>query len=234
MKTPPPAPVTARTNHELREEAKARMVKATIELIAEKGASRLTLAEVGRKAGYSHTLPNYYFKNKTNLLLLVYADITARFRDHMKSWTRTRPTPQRKAGLASLLTLVRGYIEGTKMSSPRARATHALLGESFSAMPELLGEVRQSNDESRSTIADYIRAGIERGEIREGVDADALAIIVIGTLRGAVSQKLIDSDNTDMDRIASTLVDLLQHGLQTPAEQNAVHAGTDTVAAAEE
>src|SRR5690606_32663532 len=65
----------ARTNLELREEATDRMVKAAIELVAEKGASRLTLAEVGRRAGYSHTLPNYYFKNKTNLLSLVYSNI---------------------------------------------------------------------------------------------------------------------------------------------------------------
>lgn len=215
---------TARTNLELREEATARMVKATIELVAEKGASRLTLAEVGRKAGYSHTLPNYYFKNKNNLLSLVYSNIISRFRDHMTAWTRSRPTARRKAGLASLMTLVEGYMEGAKTDSPRARATHVLWAESFSSMPELLGEVRKNNNETIFLIADHIRTGIARGEIRQDVDADALALILIGTLRGIVSQKLIDPQHADMDRISQTLVGVLLNGIRSPATQEGEQA----------
>lgn len=221
---------TARTNLELREEATARMVKATIELVAEKGASRLTLAEVGRKAGYSHTLPNYYFKNKANLLSLVYANIISRFRDHMAQWTRAQPTAQRKAGLASFLTLVQGYLNGAGIDSPRARATHVLWAESFSSTPELLDEVRRSNQDAIATISAHIRAGIERGEIRSDVDAETLALIVIGTLRGIVSQRLIDPANTDMDRVARTLTDLLTNGLQAPAGQDVESACADTAA----
>lgn len=219
---------TARTNLELREEATARMLKATIELVAEKGASRLTLAEVGRKAGYSHTLPNYYFKNKATLLTLVYANIISRFRDYMGRWTKSRPTAERKAGFASFLTLVKGYLEGARTDSPRARATHVLWAESFSSMPELLDEVRRNNQDTIVTIAAHIRTGIERGEIRPDVDADALALVVIGALRGIVSQRLIDPASTDMDRVAHTLVDLLAHGLQ--ARQDSSKTGEDLAA----
>jgi len=220
---------TARTNLELREEATARMVKATIELVAEKGASRLTLAEVGRKAGYSHTLPNYYFKNKANLLSLVYANIISRFRDYMTQWTKMQPTARRKAGLASFLTLVQGYLEGARIDSPRARATHVLWAESFSSTPELLDEVGRNNRETIASITAHVRMGIERGEIRPDVDAEALALIVIGALRGIVSQRLIDPAGTDMDRVARTLTDLLTHGLRSTAGQ-APESSVDTSA----
>ena len=233
MSVQPSSRDTARTNLELREEATARMVKATIELVAEKGASRLTLAEVGRKAGYSHTLPNYYFKNKATLLSLVYANIISKFRDHMIGWTKARPTAERKAGLASFLTLVQGYLEGARTDSPRARATHVLWAESFSSMPELLDEVRQNNQDTIVTIAAHIRTGIERGEVRRDVDADTLALIVIGALRGIVSQRLIDPDGTDMDRVARTLGDLLTHGLQSPARQAAASVRVDEAASAD-
>jgi AcrR family transcriptional regulator len=219
-----------RTNLELREEATARMVKATIELVAEKGASRLTLAEVGRKAGYSHTLPNYYFKNKANLLSLVYANIISRFRDYMTQWTRTQPTARRRVGFASFLTLVQGYLEGARTDSPRARATQVLWAESFSSTPELLDEVRRNNQETIASIATHIRMGIEHGEIRPDVDAEALALVVIGALRGIVSQRLIDPASTDMDRVARTLTDLLTYGLQSSAGQDAAGVGADAAA----
>src|SRR5690606_17323707 len=106
---------------------------------------------------------------------------------------------------------------GAKTSSPRARATHVLWAESFSSTPELLDEVRKNNDETIVTIANHIRTGIERGEIRRDIDVDALALIVIGTLRGIVSQKLIDPENVDMDRISKTLVEVLLNGLQETA-----------------
>lgn len=221
---------TARTNLELREEATARMLKATIELVAEKGASRLTLAEVGRKAGYSHTLPNYYFKNKAALLTQVYANIISKYRGYIGRWMKARPRAERKAGLSLFLTLVQGYLEGARTDSPRARATHVLWAESFSSMPELLDEVRRSNQDTVMDIAAHIRTGIERGEIRHDVDADALALIVIGALRGIVSQKLIDPANTDMDRVSHTLVDLLVHGLHASCRQESPDTGKDLAA----
>ncbi len=191
------------------------MIHATIELVAEKGASKLTLVEVGRRAGYSHTLPNYYFKTKENLLSGVYSNIISRFREWLVVWMKKRPAARRKAGLASFLTLIEGYLEGTRVDSPRARATHVLWAESFSSMPELLDEVRASHRQTVESIAMHIQMGQARGEIRADIDPDVMAQIVIGALRGVVSQKLIDPDQTDLDRISQTLVSLFGHGVGT-------------------
>ncbi len=85
-----------RTNAELREEATSRMIDTAIRLVAERGATRLSLVDVGRESGYSHSLPNYYFKTKKRLLVEVYARIVANFQQRAKVWAKAHArTPLR-------------------------------------------------------------------------------------------------------------------------------------------
>ena len=51
------SPDRPRTNAELREEAISRMTLTAIRLIAEHGAAKLSLVDVGREAGFSHSCP---------------------------------------------------------------------------------------------------------------------------------------------------------------------------------
>lgn len=127
---------------------------------------------------------------------------------------KKRPAARRKAGLAPFLTLIEGYLEGAE-SRFAARATHVLWAESFSSMPELLDDVRASHRQMVESISMHIQMGQTRGEIRADIDPDVMAQIVIGALRGIVSQRLINPDQTDLDRISRTLVVLFGHGVGT-------------------
>jgi AcrR family transcriptional regulator len=51
------------------------MVRAAIELIAERGLDGLTLQEVGERAGFSRALPAKHFQNKAGLVKAAIAEV---------------------------------------------------------------------------------------------------------------------------------------------------------------
>lgn len=205
-----------RTNAELREEATGRMIETAIRLVAERGATRLSLVDVGREAGYSHSLPNYYFKTKKRLLVEVYARIVGNFQQRAKTWAKAHARTPLRPGLSHLESTIGAYCN-LATQGPGARAMHALWAESISAMPELLEEVRPLNHRSLEMFEEQIRIAIQRGEIDAGVDVESLAVMIFGMLRGAVAQWLIDPERVDLSRVADVAIAVLHKGLAPQA-----------------
>lgn len=203
-----------KTNAELREVAISRMIQTAIRLIARDGASKLSLVDVGRESGYSHSLPNYYFKTKQKLLLEVYAFIVGRFRTRATAWAREHIAGRITPGLENIDATVRAYLALVRVDPERSRAMNVIWAESFSSMPGLLEEVRPANARTLLFFEEEIRIGIAKGEIDPSFDPKALAMVIVSTLRGAVSQYLLDSDGVNLDTVADTLVALLRKGVR--------------------
>jgi len=204
-----------RTNAELREEATARMVETAIRLIAEKGAARLPLVDVGREAGYSHSLPTYYFKTKTRLVVEVYRHIIVSFQSRSRAWIKARFPGRVRSGMENLEATVRAYYGLAGKDPERSRAMHLMWAESFSSVPELREEVRALNARSLAMLAEQIRAGIRRGEIDPDIDVESLAIAILGLLRGATAQYLLEPETVDIERLSNTVVAMLRGGIGT-------------------
>ena len=81
---------TRRTQEQRREASEQRMLEAALALVAEKGTFRVTLAEIGERAGYSRGLPAARFGNKAKLLAALAAYIGDRFGEHNKRY-RSEP-----------------------------------------------------------------------------------------------------------------------------------------------
>ena len=203
---------------ELREEATGRMVETAIRLIARHGASKLSLVDVGRESGYSHSLPNYYFKTKARLLLEVYDFIIGRFKKSAQAWNRNRLGRHPRPGLENIEATIHAYLGLASAEPTRSRALNVLWAESFSSMPELLEEVRPSNASTLSFLEDQLRIGIRRGEIRADIDVESMAVILIALLRGTVSQSLIEPGRVDLARVCEAVLGLLRQGVAVPAE----------------
>lgn len=209
------------TNAELREEATGRMIDTAIRLIAERGATRLSLVDVGRASGYSHSLPNYYFKSKKQLLVEVYTRIVANFQQRSKVWSKARAPGPLRAGMGVIGSTIGAYCNLAAEGRPDSRAMHALWSESLSAMPELLEDVRPLNQKSLEFFEAQIRIGVERGEIDPGVNVEALAVMIFGMLRGVVAQWLIDPERVDLARVADLAIAVLRKGLAPEPPANA-------------
>lgn len=204
---------TPRTNAALREEAVTRLVTTSIDMVARHGASRLTLVDVGRAAGYSHSLPNYYFKTKTRLLSEAYAFILRQARERIRQWVKTREPAPVRPGLQNVLATIRAYIALIEADRAGSRAMHIILSESISSMPELLEWVRPHNRGLLDFFEGELRTAVQRGEIAADTDVAALALLIAALLRGSVAQHMVDPEQVDLDQLARTLTLLLGRGL---------------------
>lgn len=90
------------------------------------------------------------------------------------------------------------------MSAER-RALSLIQKESLTQQSEFRGILRKFNRLSVDGIAAQIRAGIERGEIRQDVDVLAEATLALAALRGARAQWLQDADKVDLGGVAREL-----------------------------
>lgn len=182
------SPPRRRTQAERRERAESELLSAALRLIAEKGVSRTTLAEIGEAAGYSRALPAVYFGDKTKLVQALWKHVLRLFKARMERMT------EREEGLAAVTGLISVYLTRTEKDPYVFRATQVLLAEAFTAAPEIRDSVAQNNRDSEEFLRKHIKLGIKNGEIRSDVDAAAQSIIILAGLRGVVSHWIINSE----------------------------------------
>lgn len=85
--------------------------------------------------------------------------------------------------------------------------------EADDAQPALRDRARQAMDELRRTVRHIVSKGIERGEIRPGVDADAWASVMIATLEGAVMLSKLYQDSVHMRRAVEHMGNCIERDL---------------------
>ncbi len=208
-----------RTNPELREEAIGKMVQTAIRLIAQHGAGKLSLVDVGRESGYSHSLPNYYFKTKKGLLLEVHSVITASSVVRIREWVKINMPGRVRPGLSNVQATLRAYLGLAATDPVRTRALHVLWSESLSSMPELLEGVRPWNRRTLDFFEHELRVGIQRREVDPKIDVPSVALMILSLLRGAVAQFIADPERVNLDSLADSAVEMLNRSIALPQQQ---------------
>lgn len=180
----PDAPAsTRRTQEQRREASEQRMLEAALALVAEKGTFRVTLAEIGERAGYSRGLPAARFGNKAKLLAALAAYIGDRFGEHNKRY-RSEP------GLPAIEALIRAYF--TRKDWTATRALIVMMAESALGDSELQPLMAAYNRDSHRYVTHHIVLAQQAGQARADVDANTLAVVILSAFRGAMLQGLND------------------------------------------
>ncbi|MCP4005067.1 MAG: TetR family transcriptional regulator [bacterium] len=182
-----------RTQSERRALSERRLLEAAEQLIAEKGSSRTTLAEIGERAGYSRGLANQRFGSKRELV-----DALARRLQRRLFEETLLPALAGESGLAALLLIVDVCLGALETEGETARAFYVLMGESLGPVPEIRDMVAAANREFRAHVEREIKLGIEAHEIRPDIDVAAQTGLIVGALRGIVMQWLVDPDSVDL------------------------------------
>jgi AcrR family transcriptional regulator len=173
----PDQPPARRTQQERREHTERKLVAAATALIAEHGSGAITLAEVGKAAGYSRGIVSHHFGSRENLLRAVMRDAQA----------FDLPDPGESAG-AWLADTVRAYLENVTHQRPAARAFLQMWGEAIANHPVLMPLYAEQDARFRRLLADKVREGIRDGSVRADVDPEAIAVSLLGLLRGIALQ----------------------------------------------
>jgi AcrR family transcriptional regulator len=158
------------------------LLDAAIELIAERGYDRTTLALIGERAGYSRGLVTQRFGNKEQLLWAV-------IRQMLEQWS-THSFAERvdKVGVPALQAILSAYLDACDRAPHRIRAYYALLREADGPVPAVRDTIKKLHAKERAHIAELIRAG----NVRSDVDPDAEATAFLGVMRGVTMQWLLD------------------------------------------
>ena len=176
-----------RTQAGRREEAERRLLDAALDIVAQRGSVRMTLAEVGEAAGYSRGLPAHRFGNKAGLLHALAGYIGERFGQQREQGPTLAP------GLDAIVGNIRFYFSREGAAWTSTRALLVMMTESGMAPDSALRqEVAAYNRTALAWFEQHIRIGIERGEINPGTDPASTAVVVLGAMRGVMLQCWVD------------------------------------------
>lgn len=201
-----------RTQEERRTEAERRLLEAAAELIGEVGPSRVTLANVGERAGYSRGLATHHFGSRGALMQRVADVVTERFREALTDGKVA------ESAMEELLRLVRTYIDVVSDPPPMNRARLALMADAVAnASPDVRPAMVAADRSFRESIASGIERGVATGEFPRTVHAMGLATVIVAMLRGVTFQSMIDC-GVDLEASRQEIEQLLTDRLGVLAE----------------
>jgi AcrR family transcriptional regulator len=170
----------------------ARLLNATAELIAERGFEQTTLAEIGKRAGYSHGLVTRRFGSKVKLVQSLIERLSDRF-GHEK----LPETLADLVGVDALLKVITEIRDDASRSSSALRSFYALLFEGIRPIPILHEEVARMNADFARELTEYTARGHEAGRLKESVRPEDVTNLTINALRGLAYRWMVDPDSID-------------------------------------
>jgi AcrR family transcriptional regulator len=197
-----------RTQQQRRTEAEHRLVQAAAELVGEIGPGKVTLANVGERAGYSRGLATHHFGSKGALMQRLLDAVTSQFRDAVIEES------QSDSPIDQLRQLIDFYFHVVSDLQPVNRArlvlwADAVAGPSEDVRPQMVSADREFREE----IEKRIELAVTAGEVKADVDPHGLATVIIAMLRGVALQRLLDSQ-VDLVAAQSEIDQLLTTRLQ--------------------
>lgn len=180
-----------RTQAQRRATTRATLLEATSDVIVQFGVGAVTLASVGERAGYSRGIVTHHFGTKGALLEAVargaQGDVAAALEGE-------------PPGLERLLLLVRTYLASLSDSKPRWSAFVLLWVQAISD-PQLALIMQERDNYFRGQVSRDIAAGRASGHVRPDVDPEAMAVALVGQLRGISLQMLLEPPAVDMHKL---------------------------------
>lgn len=175
-----------RTQAERRAESDQRLLRAAAELITVRGIEGASLAEIGRRAGYSHGLVHRRFGSKDALIERLNSEAVGLFS------AATIARVGRARGAAAVRILAETYFDLVHGPDAIARV-HLVLWSEAVASGSGRRPYRATWDQRlRSALTSMIASGLEDGSIRRDLDPDSAAVVIVGLLRGVALQLLLD------------------------------------------
>lgn len=157
-------------------------------LISRHGAAGTSLAKIGVAAGYSRGLPGERFGSKQQMLESLIDEIDYWFQ------ARVKRILAGKQGLAAVEARIAAHIDGCAEYPDGAITLYRLILESLGIMPELHTRISLLDQTYRDGFAAHITEGQALGEIRQDIDAQRYATMILGAIRGVDIQALLVGD----------------------------------------
>ncbi len=196
---------------EFEPEKRRAILHAAVRVFAEKGYHGCRIADVARAANVAYGLVYHYFRNKDELLESVFAEQWTIFITALEAIDSGPGTAAEK--LAGLF----GFVFDVYKTAPEA--VRVLLLE-VAHTPEGLraGSTRETLERAVNLLAEIIRSGQARGELRRTAAPVVAATALLGAMELALSGMLMglvpSQTEEDIDRVRDEVVALVIEGLK--------------------
>jgi AcrR family transcriptional regulator len=187
-----------------------RLLDAAAELIAEVGYDRASLAAIGERAGYSHGLVTRRFGSKEGMLWALIERMSVQWNAET-----LRPNVGEDVGIDALRIIVRSIQKSIQKHPREMQAYYSLMFEGLRPIPMLHDRISEIHEGFRREVARYVRKGIQRGEVRTGVDPAAISRVFVGALRGCAYQWLLDQDEFPLVETLDALSEAMDQVLRS-------------------
>jgi TetR/AcrR family fatty acid metabolism transcriptional regulator len=207
-----PEPVSSPVEPE--PEKRRLILHAAVRVFAEKGYQGCRIADVARAAGVAYGLVYHYFQNKEELLESVFAEQWTIFINALASIDAGPGTAADK--IAALF----GFVFDVYKTAPAAVRV-LMLEVTHTPQGLRAGSTRETFEKAIRLLADVVREGQERGELRREADPMLAATALLGamelTLSGMVMGLVPAGSEPEIDRAKAQLVAAAIDGLRDVA-----------------
>ncbi|MCY1247215.1 hypothetical protein D9M72_605280 [compost metagenome] len=112
-------------------------------------------------------------------------------------------------GMSSLLSVVSIYLGRTDGGWNNTRALLVLMAEAMTDNSETSENLAHYNQSVIDFLALHFHAAIDKGEMRDGVEPETCAAIVLGALRGVMLQSLLKDSAVDLQAVRKQLLAMM-------------------------
>jgi AcrR family transcriptional regulator len=188
------------------EQTRERILASSAQLFNRQGYFGASLADIMRETGLEKGGIYNHFSSKEQLALesfdYAYGLIQERVRQALSGKFNAIER------LLAIVTVFQGILEDPQVAGGCPILNTAI--EADDANEVLRDRARSAMDNWRTTIHRIVNKGIERQQIRLGVDADEVASILIATLEGAIMLSNLYKDPLHIQRAADHIAHYIQ------------------------
>jgi AcrR family transcriptional regulator len=184
------------------------MLDAAIDLILEHGTDGTTLQAIGEKAGYSRGLATYRFGSKAGLFDAVCKAISRHWLNYLKTEVGD------KAGIDAMCVALDAFFEFVSDFPRDARVLQILYCGAASPKSEFRKTSINIHQRQRDDVANWVRAGIQAGSIRQDADPESVAAQYIAYISGMTYLWLINPESINFRKANDDLKQQLRRSLR--------------------
>lgn len=200
-------PPKRRTREQQRREAKEALLRAATVMFATHGVAEVSLADIGRAAGFSRGLVNHHFGSRAELMRRL-AERTQRRMIELLAAYAQQESPS-EGGVERLVEMVERYLELGEELEVEARAYQVIRGSALASEGALRDVLADGEAQARDHLAVAIRRDQRAGSIRVDLDAADAAAWLIAMVRGVLGSHLLARDR-DLDLTKRTCAQVVR------------------------
>jgi len=190
------------------------MLDAAVELVLEHGTEKTTLANIGKRAGYSRGLATYRFGSKAGLYDALCRSISRDWLEYLQRGVGD------KIGIEAMCAALDTNYQFATDSPEQGRVLQILHCAAASPSSGFRETTIAIHNRQQSDVSEWVRRGQQAGEIRRDAEPDTVAAQYVAYITGMTFLWLISPQDFDFSNANAEMKRHLRESLAASGEEH--------------